>query len=143
MNPLTEIWFWLLIISIIGFIIAFILFETYNQVVDGKIVIPGWIWVIYFVSIAILVMAFVIFCYRMYRHYQHLEMLEACYGVVPAPPIKKSVTCPVQCDTPCETTTEPVMILQPVEFPVKVESVVNPVRGDIVVTARGQTARVY
>ncbi len=155
MNPLTEIWFWLLIISIIGFIISFILFETSGQIVDGKTVIPAWVWVIYFISIILLIAAFIIFCYRMHRHYQHLEMLEACYGIVPKLPAKKMAKCPTECDDPCKVTVmtkvvEPTLILQPLEQPVKTEQIiiepiepVNPTRYDMVITADGKTARVY
>lgn len=94
MNPLTEVWFWLLIISIIGFIISFVLFETYNQA------IPVWIWVIYFVSIALLAASFIIFCYRMHCHHQ----LEACYDT------KKLITYHNVCEN-----TESALVLQPLE----------------------------
>ena len=85
MNPLTEVWFWLLIISIIGFIISFVLFETKNRTINGQTSIPVWIWVIYFVSIGLFAAALIIFCYRIYRHQVHNRGVR--YGVIPSEPL--------------------------------------------------------
>ena len=130
MNPLKEPWFWLLIISVIGLIIAFILFETQSQVVEGRTVTPTWIWAIYLVAIGVLAIAFIVFCYRMHRHYQHKELLEACCGIVDPP--KKKLQCPAPCPDPCEPPVEtciqpkvlePAILVQPLEPPVRIISV--------------------
>ena len=61
MNPFRKVWFWLLILSIIGFIISFILFERYGQTNTGNTSTPGWIWVIFILSIIFWIVALVLY----------------------------------------------------------------------------------
>ena len=111
MNPLYELWFWLLIIGIIGLIVAVILFEGYAAKGNGIVSVPNWIWVVFIAAIIVVIISCIIYCYRAYREHQ---LIACCDKSMVISEVTRSIA-PI--------TTEP-LILQPLEAPVRVEQVV-------------------
>lgn len=93
MNPFTRIWFWLLILSIIGFVLTFIFFETMGQTSSGNNSTPGWIWIIFILSIIFFIVAFILYAIDLAAYHRRMEIAEAC-GELPPPPPKKKIECP-------------------------------------------------
>lgn len=92
MNPLTKIWFWLLILSIIGFITSFVAFETTSQSNDTPRSRPAWVWVLFIISIAFFLVSFFLYILDLSAYLYRVEVATAC-GEMPAPPVKM-VECP-------------------------------------------------
>jgi hypothetical protein len=125
MNPFRKLWFWLLILSIIGFIIAFILFERYGQTNTGNTSTPGWIWVIFILAIIFWIVALVLYIIDVAAYNRRMEIAEAC-GQLPPPPPKKKIECPkqecvekkvVECveKRPCDVTTTKSVVVVPAD----------------------------
>lgn len=93
MNPFRKLWFWLLILSIIGFIVSFILFEVYGQTNTGNTSTPGWIWIIFILSFLFWIIALVLYIIDVAAYHKRMEIAEAC-GELPPPPPKKKIECP-------------------------------------------------
>jgi hypothetical protein len=93
MNPFTKIWFWLLILSIIGLILSFVFFETQATNNNGQWTVPIWVWVIFILSIVFAIISFILYCFDIAAHYKRLEIAEAC-GELPPPKPKKKIECP-------------------------------------------------
>lgn len=96
MNPFTKVWFWLLLLSILGFIITFILFETMGLTVTGEETASAWIWIVFIVSVILVIIAFILYSIDMNEYYRQLEIAEAC-GLLPPPCPKKKIECPLKC----------------------------------------------
>jgi len=90
MNPFVKIWVWLLIFSVIGFIAAFVGSEFRSQSASGEIVTPGWIWIVFIISIILFVIAFILYCLDIAAYQKRMEIAEACGELLP----KKKMTCP-------------------------------------------------
>ena len=112
MNPLMKLWFWLLIISIIGFIIAFIAFERYSITNGTSTQTPGWVWIVLIISFLFWLVSLILYALDMANYHRKREIAEAC-GLIPPPP-KKTIVCPkkecvekkvIECVTkrPCDT----------------------------------------
>ena len=101
MNPFNKLWFWLLIISLIGFIIALIFLETQSETVIGHTSTPMWIWIMFGVAGLFFIVSFVLYCITLSNHHRDLEIAEAC-GELPPPVIKKKRECP---KTECKQKT--------------------------------------
>lgn len=125
MNPFTKIWFWLLILSIIGFVLTFIFFETMGQTSSGNNSTPGWIWIIFILSIIFFIVAFILYAIDLSAYHRRMEIAEAC-GELPPPPPKKKIECPkrecvekrvVECvekkRDPCDTQSQVVVDVTP------------------------------
>lgn len=106
-----KLWFWLLIISIIGFIIAFVAFERYAITNNTTTQTPGWVWVILIIAFLFFIVSLILYALDMANYHRKREIAEAC-GLIP-PPEKKKITCPpkeclekkvIECVTkrPCE-----------------------------------------
>ena len=93
MNPLTKIWFWLLILSIIGFIIALIGFETSGQTNTTNTSTPVWIWVVFALSLLFWIIALILYCIDVAAYHRRMEIAEACGELPPSKP-KKKIECP-------------------------------------------------
>ena len=93
MNPFKRIWFWLLILSIIGFIISFVLFERYGQTNTDSTSTSVWIWVILGLSFLFWIIALVLYAIDIAAYHKRMEIAEAC-GELPPPPPKKKIECP-------------------------------------------------
>lgn len=93
MNPFTKIWFWLLILSIIGFVLTFIFYETMGQTTSGNNSTPGWIWIIFILSIIFFIVAFILYAIDLAAYHRRMEIAEACGELPPSPP-KKKIECP-------------------------------------------------
>lgn len=92
MNPFLKVWFWLLILSIIGFIITFVAFERNGQTYQGQPT-PWWVWALFVFSAILLIASLILFCIDRANYYRQLEIAEAC-GELPPPPPKKKIECP-------------------------------------------------
>lgn len=93
MNPLVKIWFWLLLLSIIGFIISLVMFEAYGQTNTDDPTTQPWIWVMFAVSFAFWVIALILYIIDVIAYKKRMEIAEAC-GELPPPPPKKVIACP-------------------------------------------------
>lgn len=93
MNPFSKIWFWLLILSIIGFILALVLYERYGQTRTGASTTPGWIWIIFVISFIFWLVALVLYVVDVAAYHRRMEIAEACGELPPSPP-KKKIECP-------------------------------------------------
>lgn len=90
MNPFRKLWFWLLILSIIGFIISFVLFEQNS---NGNTAAPGWIWIIFILSFIFWIVAMILYIVDIAGYHHAREIAEAC-GELPPPHPKKKIECP-------------------------------------------------
>jgi hypothetical protein len=95
MNPFVKLWFWFLIVSIIGFIVSIVLFETQSTIENNQNIFPIWVWSIFIVSIIIFVIAFILFVVAIVAYYEQLEINEAC-GLNKCKKIKV-IRCPYSC----------------------------------------------
>ena len=84
MNPFYKIWFWLLIISIIGFIVFLILYEIH--IVTSTTF--NWLWILFIVSAIFSIIAFILYLVDAY------SCPKPCPEVCPKP-------CPTPCPKPC------------------------------------------
>jgi hypothetical protein len=114
LNPFKKVWFWILILSIIGFIVALATFESMGQTTTGNST-PIWIWVIFGLSILFWIVALVLYSIDVAATKRRAEIAEAC-GELPPPPPKKKIECPkkqcvekkvISCSTPCNSTNYP------------------------------------
>ena len=96
MNPFTKIWFWLLVLSIIGFILGLIFFETMGQTTTGVNSTPIWIWIIFILSLVFLIVAFILYAIDLADYSRKMEIAAAC-GELPPPPPPKKIECPRKC----------------------------------------------
>lgn len=110
LNPFKKLWFWILILSIIGFIISLSTFESMGQTATNNQT-PIWIWVIFGISILFWILALILYSIDVVATKRRAEIAEAC-GELPPPPPKKKIECPkkqcvekkiITCQTPCET----------------------------------------
>lgn len=90
MNPFTKIWFWLLVLSIIGFILSVIFFEIMGEASGGNNSTPVWIWIIFILSIIFLIVAFILYIIDLMAYNHNIEIAEACGELPP----KKKIECP-------------------------------------------------
>lgn len=110
MNPFVKLWFWLLILSIIGYLIAFSGFETVGQSMTNQLT-PIWVWIVLGLSFAASIAALVLYCIEAYREIKQRKIDIAC-GKIP-PPQPEKIECPVV-NTPCATVTpQPVDVMNP------------------------------
>ena len=117
MGILSTVWFWLVIISLIIFIIAVWQFETKGQLNTNNATTPAWIWVLFGLSIFLLILAFILFivwyrkqpvCKRTILPGIMTDPCTGCpvdveYSIVPKcpPPNPCAPKCPTPCETPC------------------------------------------
>lgn len=118
MNPFTKIWFWLLIFSLIGFILTAIFFETMGQTSPNNNTTPVWIWVIFILSVVFLIIALILYVIDLSNYYYQLEIATACGQVQTSCPTRQ-VVCPqrnctekrfIECTEtkrPCEIKIDP------------------------------------
>lgn len=71
MNPLTKIWFWVLLAALIAIILAVVFFELYGRDIM-------WIWILYGVGIFLAIIAFILFCIDVAAYYRKLHE-QSCY----------------------------------------------------------------
>jgi hypothetical protein len=116
MNPAAHAWFWLLIISIIGFILTFIFFEVWGGSNTGNANIPMWLWILFIVFFVIFIIAFILYAVKVSQYHKARAIAEAC-GELPSPRKQSIVECPkkecvekkvVDCATgnPCDKKTK-------------------------------------
>lgn len=138
MNPFMKVWFWLLILSIIGFIIAFITFESSGQGLSNNTSTPAWVWIILIISFVFLIASFVLYVLDLSAYHRRVEIAEAC-GELPPPPPKKKMKCPKkECEKkpacekpkpPCEEPKPPCEApkkecIKPSKLPVAKETII-------------------
>lgn len=115
LNPFKKVWFWILILCIIGFIVSLSLFESMGQTATGSST-PIWIWVLFGISILLWIVALVLYSIDVAATRKRAEIAEAC-GELPPEPVKKKVECPkkqclekkiISCveKTPCDSSRE-------------------------------------
>ena len=122
MNIFNKLWFWLLVLSIIGFIVTFILFETITE----TSAYPPWIWIIFGISISVVLVAFILYIVNITESNKKKEIALAC-GKTSKPakalPIRY-VTCPTCCEPVVDTCKE-------INQPIPVEIIQNTVIEEI------------
>jgi len=91
-KPFMKLWFWLLIFSIIGFIVYVVSFEQQQAAYD-KSTIPSWSWVILILSIFFLIISFILYRLDVSAYYKKRDIAIAC-GEIPAEPPKPVLKCP-------------------------------------------------
>lgn len=108
MNPFTSVWFWLLILSIIVFIVAFILFETTGETNTSSNSTSPWVWILIAIGFLLWVIALILFAVAMSNYHKCREIAIACGEIEPE--MEKIIECPkkgcsrkVECyeETPC------------------------------------------
>lgn len=105
MNPFVKLWFWLLIMSIIGYLIAFASFEALGEA-SSYSEIPIWIWIVFALSFIASIAALILYSVEAYREIKQRKADIAC-GRIPAPEPEK-IACPVDpvfVQTPCGGVT--------------------------------------
>lgn len=93
MNPLTKVWFWLLLISIVLFLLAFGFFEGFGQTNTDETETPVWIWVLFGIAFFFWLAAAILYG----MEYAAYKKAVAC-GLID-PPVKTETY-----DCPCDTT---------------------------------------
>jgi hypothetical protein len=91
-KPFMKIWFWLLILSIAGFIIYAVFFESQKDSFDGDTV-PSWTWLMLIMSIFMLIVSFVLYRLDIAAYTKRKALAIAC-GDIPAEPPKPVLQCP-------------------------------------------------
>jgi len=91
-KPFMKIWFWLLILSIAGFIIYAVFFESQKDSFDGDTV-PSWTWLMLIMSIFMLIVSFVLYRLDIAAYTKRRALAIAC-GDIPAEPPKPVLQCP-------------------------------------------------
>jgi hypothetical protein len=91
-KPFMKIWFWLLILSIAGFIIYAVFFESQKDSFDGDTV-PSWTWLMLIMSIFLLIVSFVLYRLDIAAYTKRKALAIAC-GDIPAEPPKPVLQCP-------------------------------------------------
>lgn len=95
-NPFLKVWFWVLIISIILFIVSFAMFETYGQTpINGNSETPTWVWVMFGIAFLFWIAALVLYAIDYSSYKRKLAIAEACGELLPVPP-KPKMECPKQ-----------------------------------------------
>lgn len=114
MNPLMKLWFWLLILSILGILIALISFEAVGQTNSQNTSTPIWIWVVFGLGFLFWVIALILYALDVAAYNKKMIIAEAC-GELPPPPAKKKIECPkkdcVQ-KPPCDVKVVPTVDVQ-------------------------------
>jgi len=77
-NPFNKIWFWLLVLSIIGFFLSFIFFETSGQVSLNSNVTPTWIWILFSLSLIFFIIALFLYIIDIIYYYSKQAELNTC-----------------------------------------------------------------
>jgi len=106
MNPFSKIWFWLLILSIIGFILSFVFFETMGETATGNTSTPSWIWIIFILSVVLFIIAFILYSIDMNKYYCCLETAKAS-GELPSCPETKCPCPEMKCPEPKKPCPQP------------------------------------
>lgn len=113
LNPFKKVWFWVLILCIIGFIISLSTFESMGQTATGNET-PMWIWFIFGISFLLWIVALILYSIDVAATKRRAEIAEAC-GELPPPPPKKKIECPkkqcvekkvITCQNPCDTPND-------------------------------------
>lgn len=70
-NPVSEVWFWFMIIGGLGLIAAIISYEILGGAANGSTSTPWWIWLLAVISFVLFFASFVLFCVwkGRYRHF--------------------------------------------------------------------------
>ena len=106
MNPFYKLWFWLLIMSIVGYLVAFAMYETFGQTNTAESVTPVWIWVILGVAFLFSIAALVLYIIDYNAEKKKYEIAVACGEIIPEVP--KPIECPKkQCEMPCAKPASP------------------------------------
>lgn len=92
MNPFKKLWFWLLILSVIGFITSFVMFERYGQTNNPSDSTPVWVWILFIVSAIIWFVALGLYIADYANYVKEQKIAEACGLVKPKPQPK--IECP-------------------------------------------------
>lgn len=71
MYPFLTVWFWLLVISIVLFIVAFVFLEIQAPNSAGNIEPAPWIWAMFGLAIGIFTVTFI--CYIIYLNQRRVE----------------------------------------------------------------------
>ena len=91
-KPFMKIWFWLLILSIVGFIIYVVVYEQQKNNFDGN-TMPSWAWLMVIMSIFFLIVSFVLYRLDIAAYNKRKTLAIAC-GDIPAEPPKPILQCP-------------------------------------------------
>jgi hypothetical protein len=92
MNPFTKVWFYLLILSIIGYMIVFGAYEGTINITDNDSSSFWWIWILLGLAYALSIAALVLYCIEAYRDWKQYKIDLAC-GKIAIPDEK--IACPV------------------------------------------------
>lgn len=150
MNPFTSVWFWLLILSIIAFIVAFVIFETSGETNTSSSTTNPWVWILIAVGFALWIIALIIFVVSMANYHKCREIALACGEI--SPKEEKVIECPksgacgvkVECfqDTGCgkKKVDCPQQIVQP-SAPPATPVLVQPPPTRVLVAEQPQTAQ--
>lgn len=103
MGVFNTWWFWLLILSIVGFIVAFSSYETLGQNwnSDPNSSVPWWIWIVFAISLVLFIIAGSLYWRGAVVEYKQNLQDIAC-GKVKAP--EEVIVCPVD---PCNPNVAP------------------------------------
>lgn len=137
MNVLTTAWFWVLILSIIFFIIAVIMFQRYGQVNTNATSTPGWVWALFALAFILLLIAFILFIMYIRKEPKCTptilpgHVIDPCTGcptnveyyvpIVPNPCDPCKPACPPACPPP-PCAPAPCMVTPPCPQPVMVSA---------------------
>ena len=109
-----SFWFWLVLLSIVGLAVTFLVIQ---ENVPGMV--PTWVWYVYGLSLLLLLIAFILFCVQSTRPVMKYVTMDKCGRPVEvAPPCSAPITAPV---------TGP--ITGPVTGPVAAPAPIAPVTG--------------
>ena len=98
MNPFKKLWFWLLLISILLFIITLIIVEVNGQYINTAV--PWWLWLMFALALIIFALSLILYIVDVLSYRKKLAIAEAC-GEVPPPKPKPKMECPKK---PCAVT---------------------------------------
>lgn len=101
-TPFGTVWFWLLILSIVLFVIAFVLFETTGETNTDAESTSIWVWILLGVGLIVWTIALIWFAISQMNYHKCREQAIACGDIVPDPePVIECERDKCYRDTPC------------------------------------------
>lgn len=61
-NPIASVWFWLMVIGVLGLIATIITFEFLGETSNNSTSTPWWIWILFTASGVFFLISFVLYC---------------------------------------------------------------------------------
>ena len=115
MNLFAQVWFWMILIAMIGLIVTIIILET--KLSDTHTDVPYWVWIIFGISVSMFLISFVVYAIELSSSMQEVPEDGECYvrevTYHPLKIVSKQEQCPLPPKQECRPRCEPQCPLPP------------------------------